>query len=104
MKSYMSSSSQNETAPVQENPSYDTLFDNLALRRELSANLVGFCRYLRQHGLHPGMGEEMDALCALEKVDFGNEAAFRMALRTTLAKSTQEQEIFDEYLDRKSVV
>ena len=97
MKSYMSSSSQNETAPVQENPSYDTLFDNLALRRELSANLVGFCRYLRQHGLHPGMGEEMDALCALEKVDFGNEAAFRMALRTTLAKSTQEQEIFDEY-------
>ena len=39
----------------------------------------------------------MDALRALEEVDFENETSFRMALRTTLAKSTKEQEIFDEH-------
>ena len=63
----------------------------------MSANLVGFCGYLRLNGLKPGMGEQMDALRALEEVDFENETSFRMALRTTLAKSTKEQEIFDEH-------
>ena len=75
----------------------NSAYENLALRGELSANLVGFCRYLRLNGLKPGMGEQMDALRALEEVDFENETSFRMALRTTLAKSTKEQEIFDEY-------
>ena len=75
----------------------DSTYENLALRGELSANLVGFCRYLRLNGLKPGMGEQMDALRALEEVDFENETSFRMALRTTLAKSTKEQEIFDEH-------
>ena len=74
-----------------------SFYENLALRGELSANLVGFCRYLRLKGLKPGMGEQMDALRALEEVDFENENSFRMALRTTLAKSTREQEIFDEH-------
>ena len=75
----------------------NSAYENIALRGELSANLVGFCRYLRLNGLKPGMGEQMDALRALEKVDFENETSFRMALRTTLAKSTKEQEIFDEH-------
>ena len=74
----------------------DSAYENLALRGELSANLVGFCRYLRLNGLKPGMGEQIDALRALEEVDFENENSFKMALRTTLAKSTKEQEIFDE--------
>ena len=75
----------------------NSAYENLALRGELSANLVGFCRYLRLKGLKPGMGEQMDALRAREEVDFENETSFRMALRTTLAKSTKEQEIFDEH-------
>ena len=75
----------------------DSSYENLALRGELSANLVGFCRYLRLNGLNPGMGEQIDALRALEEVDFKNQHSFRIALRTTLAKSTKEQEIFDEY-------
>ena len=75
----------------------NSTYENLALRGELSANLVGFCRYLRLNGLKPGMGEQIDALRALEEVDFENETSFRMALRTTLAKSTKEQEIFDEH-------
>ena len=74
----------------------DTVYENLALRGELSANLVGFCRYMRFKGLNLGIGEQMDALRALEELDFKYEKFFRMALRTTLAKSTKEQEIFDE--------
>ena len=62
----MSSSSVNESASVMETQTYDGLFDDLALRRELSANLVGFCRYLRQHGLCTGLGEQMDAMRALD--------------------------------------
>ena len=72
-------------------------YENLALRGELSANLVGFCRYLRLNGMKPGIGEQIDALRALEKVDLKNGNSFRIALRTTLAKSTKEQEIFDEH-------
>ena len=93
----MSSSRVNESASVLENQTYDGLFDDLALRRELSANLVGFCRYLRQHGLCTGLGEQMDAMRALEEIELENQAAFKMALRTTLAKSVEEQEIFEEH-------
>jgi hypothetical protein len=93
----MTSTSLNESASVLETQTYDSLFDDLALRRELSANLVGFCRYLRQHGLSTGLGEQMDALRALEEVELENQAAFKMALRTTLAKSVEEQETFDEH-------
>ena len=75
----------------------DTVYENLALRGELSANLVGFCRYMRLKGLNTGIGEQMDALRALEELDFKKEKFFRMALRATLAKSTKEQEIFDEH-------
>ena len=74
----------------------DSAYENVAFRGELSANLVGFCRYLRLNGLKLGIGEQMDALRALEEVDLENENSFKMALRTTLAKSTKEQEIFDE--------
>ena len=93
----MSSASQNESASELDFPTYDVLFEDLALRREISANLVGFCRYLRMNGLFPGIGEQMDALRSLEEVDIENEEAFKMALRTTLAKSVLEQEIFDEH-------
>ena len=93
----MSTANRHKSASVHEMPESDSLFDDLALRRELSANLVGFCRYLRQNGLRTGMGEQMDALRSLEEVDLKHETAFRMALRTTLAKSIREQEIFDEH-------
>ena len=96
----MSTANRHKSISVLEMPESDSLFDDLALRRELSANLVGFCRYLRLNGLPSGIGEQMDALRALEEVDLKHETAFKMALRTTLAKSTQEQEIFDEHYHR----
>ena len=96
----MSIENRHKSASVHEMPESDSLFDDLALRRALSANLVGFCRYLRQNGLRTGMGEQMDALRSLEEVDLKHETAFRMALSTTLAKSIREQEIFDEHYHR----
>ena len=78
----------------------ETRFDNLALRRELSANVVGFCRWLRQHGSSVSASEQMDALRALDAIDLLEEGDFYWSLRTTLAKSTQEQEIFDEHFRR----
>ncbi|SVC79204.1 uncharacterized protein METZ01_LOCUS332058, partial [marine metagenome] len=93
----MSSANQKESAAALEIRPYDLLFEDLALCREISANLVGFCRYLRMTGLSPGIGEQMDALRALEEVDLENEEVFKMALRTTLAKSVREQKIFDEH-------
>jgi len=73
------------------------LYEDFALRRALSSNLVGFCRHLRNQGLVSGIGEQIDALRALESIPLREQEPFRMALRTSLAKSTQEQEIFDEH-------
>ena len=73
------------------------LFDDLALRGEFSANVVGFCRHLRRHGSGVSAVEQMDALRGLERIDLTDEDAFFWTLRTTLAKSQREQEIFDEH-------
>ena len=54
----------------------ETRFDNLALRRELSANVVGFCRWLRQHGSSVSASEQMDALRALDAIDLLEEKDF----------------------------
>ncbi|MBI2505830.1 MAG: VWA domain-containing protein [Candidatus Latescibacteria bacterium] len=71
----------------------------MALHRELSANVVGFCRLLRQGGVGAGPAEQGDALRALEWIALGDGEAFRLALRTTLAKSAEEQEVFDQHFD-----
>jgi uncharacterized protein with von Willebrand factor type A (vWA) domain len=75
-------------------------FEDRALRRDLSANLTGFCRLLRQQGLGTGPGEQSDALRALELVGLHDASAFRAALRTTLAKNPEEQELFDQCFER----
>ena len=59
--------------------------EDLAVHGELSANLVGFCRFLRSEGLGIGLGEERDALRPLGAIDLKDSPAFQLALRTTLA-------------------
>ena len=76
-----------QTAPVRQ---------DLALYGELSSNVVGFCRLLRRQGTGVGPGEESDALRALEQIDLGRGDAFYYGLRTTLAKSRREQQVFDD--------
>ena len=73
--------------------------EDLAVHGELSANLVGFCRFLRSEGLGIGPGEERDALRALGAIDLKDSPAFQLALRTTLAKTPAEQKTFDELFE-----
>ena len=54
----------------------ETRFDDLALRREFSANIVGFCRWLRRHGSSVSTSEQMDALRALDAIDLLEEENF----------------------------
>ena len=68
---------------------------DLAHHGELSANVVGFCRFLRAQGAGSGPGEEKDCLLALEHIDLTQPQQFRTSLRTCLAKSLSEQAIFD---------
>ena len=75
-------------------------FADMALRGEISANLTDFCRLLRQEGVGVGPGEQVDSLRALAAVDIGQPDHFRSALRTTMAKDPQEQEVFDQVFDR----
>ncbi len=64
---------------------------------ELSANIIAFCRYLRQKGFALGPLEEADALRALEILaPFDSAEAFRLALRATLARNLSQQQAFDD--------
>jgi uncharacterized protein with von Willebrand factor type A (vWA) domain len=69
------------------------------IQSELSANVVAFCRYLRNEGMSVGLSEEVDALRALDLIQIGNFDEFRLALRIILAHSRKEQESFDRIFD-----
>ena len=67
----------------------------------LSANIVAFCRYLRQRKYAIGPAEEADALRALEVVDpFADPGRFRLVLQATLAKTRKQQLQFKELYDK----
>ena len=72
----------------------ETRFDDLALRREFSANVVGLS--LVATAMDQILGIRADGCSPLGWNDLLEEENFYWSLRTTLAKSTQEQEIFDE--------
>jgi len=63
---------------------------------ELTANVVKFCRGLRDHGFLVGPTEEADALRALDCIDISESEAFRLSLRTILCSSYQDQQTFDQ--------
>ena len=64
-------------------------------RTSLSANIVQFCRYLRQKGFVIGVQEEALALTALQFIDYTDPAVFRVALKATLCRSKMQTEEFD---------
>jgi len=70
-----------------------------AFNKSFSTNIVTFCRLLRLHGVAVGLNEEGDALHTLEKIPLHDYEIFYLALRTTLAKSLKEQQIFDEHFE-----
>ncbi|MCB9052818.1 MAG: VWA domain-containing protein [Lewinellaceae bacterium] len=63
----------------------------------LSANIVAFCRFLRQKGYTIGPQEEADALQALEVLaPFESPESLQLCLKATLARTLPQQMLFDE--------
>lgn len=61
----------------------------------LSANIVGFCRYLRQKNFSLSVEEEANALNALQYINYESRNIFRLALKATLCRSRSQLEQFD---------
>lgn len=63
----------------------------------LSANLVAFCRHLRDYGFTIGISEERDSLIALDIIQpFETPEWFQLSLQTTLCKTQKQLEIFPQ--------
>lgn len=67
----------------------------------LSANVIAFCRHLRQQGFTIGVDEEADALTALTLLPLDKPEHFKLTLQAVLTKTVQEQvkfgSLFDDY-------
>lgn len=63
----------------------------------LSANLVAFCRYLRENGFKMGPSEEKDALTAMSILTpYEEPEDFQLCLQTALCRSPQQLRLFPE--------
>lgn len=63
----------------------------------LSANLLSFCRYLRERGFNIGPTEEADALQSLTMVaSFDDPDSFQLCLQSTLCRSPQQLKLFPD--------
>jgi uncharacterized protein with von Willebrand factor type A (vWA) domain len=63
----------------------------------LTANIVAFCRYLRENGFNIGPLEEQDALTAMEIIaPYSDPADMQLCLQTALCRSPQQLKIFPE--------
>lgn len=71
--------------------------DLITRKTELSANIVSFCRFLREKGFVLGPREEADALEALAVTPVKDPDRFRLTLRAVLPRSLKQQELFDEF-------
>jgi hypothetical protein len=66
----------------------------------MAGRLVEFTEDLRGEGVAVGTSELLDALAAIEHVDWNSQADFRGALSATLAKSPDDRHVFDLVFDR----
>ncbi|MEK7253516.1 MAG: VWA domain-containing protein, partial [Bacteroidota bacterium] len=65
----------------------------------LSAQIVRFCRYLREREFHLGFAEEALALEALACAFPKSPAELRLLLRATLVRNLRQLRAFDEHFD-----
>src|SRR5947208_5347446 len=64
------------------------------------ARILDFADELRKEGMAVGTAELLDAFQALETIPWTTERQFRVALATTLAKSQDDQYLFDKGFER----
>src|SRR4051812_16742920 len=62
--------------------------------------MLEFADELRKEGMAVGTAEILDALAALEQVPWTTEQHFRAALAATIAKSQDDQHLFEKVFDR----
>lgn len=62
---------------------------------EVATATVRFCRKLRSEGLGVGLPETLAAVGALEHLDLGDRCEVHLGLRTVLAGSVDDYEVFD---------
>jgi uncharacterized protein with von Willebrand factor type A (vWA) domain len=62
-------------------------------------DIVQFCRFARDNGLHPGLKAVIDSVRAVRIVDDGRLDVFRYALRANLCTSKDEWGLFDQLFD-----
>ena len=82
------------------NPMFNasTTMELIQRQTSLSANIVAFCRFLRQKGYTIGPQEEADALRALEVLaPFESPESLQLSLKATLARTLAQQMLFDEF-------
>ncbi len=65
-------------------------------KTSLSEHIIQFSRFLRGHSFEIGPAEEVDALTALNYIQWDSPTQFKDSLRTTLTKSNQQFKKFDE--------
>ncbi len=66
----------------------------------IAAQLLAFGDELREEGVAVGTAELLDAFAALEEIGWTERETFRETLATTLAKSSNDQRIFNLIFDR----
>jgi uncharacterized protein len=64
------------------------------------ARMLEFADELRKEGMAVGTAEILDALAALQAVPWTSEAQFRAALAATIAKSQDDQFLFEKVFER----
>ncbi len=69
------------------------------MKTALADNLVLFFEKLRSYGLTVGIAEALDIIEMLDSVLLSEKVKMKIAMRSVLAKSVREQEIFDECFD-----
>jgi uncharacterized protein with von Willebrand factor type A (vWA) domain len=66
----------------------------------INGQLLAFAEDLRDEGVAVGTSEMLDAFAALEEISWTDQGAFRSALSATIAKSPEDQRVFDLVFDR----
>jgi uncharacterized protein with von Willebrand factor type A (vWA) domain len=84
------------------NPRRSGLYGKLPDRgpEGFDARMLEFADELRKEGMAVGTAEILDALAALETVPWTSEQHFRAALAATIAKSQDDQALFDKVFER----
>jgi uncharacterized protein with von Willebrand factor type A (vWA) domain len=66
----------------------------------INGQLLAFAEDLRDEGVAVGTSEMLDAFGALDHIAWTDQDAFRSALSATIAKSPEDQRVFDLVFDR----